>query len=113
MGSVSITGSGGSGIAGRIEPSTRDSVAAPQFGRGESPNRPGDRREADRVEFSDAARRAGSSQGGVVDQSGEIRADLVARVRAEIAAGTYENEERVSLAVDAVADALSRTVSDS
>ena len=37
-----------------------------------------------------------------------IRQELVARVRAEIAAGTYETPEKLAIAVDRLAVAISR-----
>jgi len=36
----------------------------------------------------------------------EIRADLVARVRAEIAAGTYETPEKLQIALDRLLDEI-------
>lgn len=36
----------------------------------------------------------------------DIRADLVARIRAEIAAGTYETEEKLKIAIDRLLDEL-------
>ncbi len=40
-------------------------------------------------------------------ESGGIRSDLVARVRNEIAAGTYETPEKLSLALDGLLDETS------
>ncbi|MEM7622011.1 MAG: hypothetical protein AAF235_02270 [Planctomycetota bacterium] len=54
----------------------------------------------------EAAGAAARAEGG--DVKG-IREDLVARVRAELEAGTYETAERVDLTVDAVAGALRRS----
>lgn len=39
-------------------------------------------------------------------QSSEIRADLVARIRAEIAAGTYETQEKLEIALDRLLDEI-------
>ncbi|GIX02093.1 MAG: flagellar biosynthesis anti-sigma factor FlgM [Thermogutta sp.] len=36
----------------------------------------------------------------------DIRADLVARIRQEIAAGTYETEEKLSIALDRLLDEI-------
>jgi len=47
------------------------------------------------LDISPAAEAAAS-----VAESGEIRQDLVARVRNEIAAGTYETAEKVDAALD-------------
>ena len=55
------------------------------------------RREPDRVEISSASR---SSR-----EAGEIRADLVIRVREEIVRGVYETPEKLDAAVDAMIDA--------
>jgi hypothetical protein len=52
------------------------------------------RRDADRVEVSREAR-----EGSRVDT---VRRDLVDRVRGEIAAGTYDTDERLDLAVEAM-----------
>lgn len=39
-------------------------------------------------------------------QAPEIRADLVARIRAEIAAGTYETPEKLEIALDRLLDEI-------
>lgn len=58
-------------------------------------------REGDRVEVSDMARLMQRLR-----DTPEIREDLVARIRAEIDAGTYETAEKLSSAIDAmIADA--------
>jgi hypothetical protein len=49
------------------------------------------RREADRVEVSREAREA---------RTEPVRRDLVDRVRRELAEGTYENDEKLNLAID-------------
>ncbi|HOA53174.1 MAG TPA: flagellar biosynthesis anti-sigma factor FlgM [Thermogutta sp.] len=36
----------------------------------------------------------------------DIRADLVARIRAEIAAGTYETEEKLQVALERLLDEI-------
>lgn len=72
------------------------------------------RRGEDRVEVSAGAERAAqlAAEGQQVAESvtsvGSIRQDLVQRVRAELAAGTYETPEKLDLAVDAVEVALRR-----
>lgn len=53
------------------------------------------RRDADRVEVSREAREIGPRTDG-------IRRDLVERVKREIAAGTYDSDERFDLAFDAM-----------
>ena len=50
---------------------------------------------SDVVDISDAARLAAK-----VQQTPEIRTDLVNSIKAEIAAGTYETPERIERAVD-------------
>ena len=56
---------------------------------------------SDTVEISAAARLAAKVQG-----IPEVRADLVERVKVEIAAGTYETTERLEIAVDRLMDEL-------
>jgi len=58
-------------------------------------------RGGDRVELSSAAQLLGKLRG-----LPEVRADLVARVRAQIDAGTYETDARIDAAVDALAEDL-------
>lgn len=52
-------------------------------------------RAADSVDFSSRARELGSAR-----PAEPFRADLVARIRAEIAAGTYETDEKLDITVD-------------
>ena len=56
-------------------------------------------RAPDRVELSDAARSA-------ADDSSSMRLDLVRRIRAEIAAGTYETDSKVAIASHELAKAM-------
>lgn len=63
------------------------------------PSRSG--RESDRLELSSHARLLGKLVAG-----GDVRADLVARIRREIAEGSYETAAKVEAAVDAVAREL-------
>jgi hypothetical protein len=56
-------------------------------------------RPADQVELSAAAREAAADPSG-------FRADLVSRIRGEIASGTYDSPSRVTLAVDEMTRAL-------
>ena len=56
---------------------------------------------SDTVEISAVARLAAK-----VQQVPEVRAELVQRVKAEIAAGTYETPERLDIAVDKLMDEL-------
>ena len=53
----------------------------------------------DQVEISAAGEAAAQAA-----ESGEIRSDLVARVRQEIAAGTYETPEKLDAALDRFLD---------
>jgi len=55
----------------------------------------------DVVEISTAARLAAK-----VREIPDTRADLIARVRAEIEAGTYETEERIEVAIHRLMDEL-------
>lgn len=83
MSELSAIGGSGSTPIGRGEPSVRTvrPIEVPV------------RRDTDRVEVSREAREAAPRTEGV-------RRDLVDRVRREIAAGTYENQERLDLAAD-------------
>jgi len=63
-----------------------------------APQRNGD---ADSVNLSSEARLLDALR-----ENDVIRTDLIERVRAEIEAGTYETEERLSAAADAIADEL-------
>ena len=85
------TGAGSSGAipSGRVDGSVRPGVRPARAV--EVPVR----RDADRVEVSREAREAGP-------RSDVVRRDLVDRVRREIAAGTYETDEKLNLAVDAM-----------
>ena len=56
---------------------------------------------ADVVEISNAAKLAAR-----VDQIPEVRTELVERVRAEIAAGTYETSEKIEIAANKLLDEL-------
>ncbi len=58
-------------------------------------------RGADQVEISAAAEAAAQ-----VSETGEIRADLVTRIRSEIAAGTYETPAKLDAALDRLLDEL-------
>jgi len=55
----------------------------------------------DEVNFSKEAQMISQTRG-----AGEVRADRVAEVRSEIAAGTYETRERLEIAVDRLLDHL-------
>ena len=56
---------------------------------------------SDVVEISTASMLAAK-----IHEMPEIRADLVARVKAEIAAGAYDSEERLAVAVERIMDEL-------
>jgi len=62
---------------------------------GARPSRPTSVGPKDQLDISPAAAAAASNAEG-----GEIRSDLVARVRSEIAAGTYETPEKLEAALD-------------
>lgn len=80
-------------------PASSHSVSSAAYRRSEPSPRPAPRseaapaRETDSVELSALVRRLAS-------QDPEIRHDLVARVRAEIAAGTYDTPEKLERAAD-------------
>ena len=56
---------------------------------------------ADQLDISPAGEAAAQAAEG-----GDIRADLVARVRSEIAAGTYETPEKLDAALDGLLNEL-------
>ena len=56
---------------------------------------------SDQLDISPAAEAAAQAAEG-----GDIRADLVARVRSEIAAGTYETAEKLDSALDGLLNEL-------
>ena len=56
---------------------------------------------SDTVEFSAAAEEAMNAIDG-----GDFRADLVARVRAQIADGSYDTPDKMAMAFDAMLDEL-------
>ena len=56
---------------------------------------------ADQVDISAAAEAAVDAADG-----GDFRADLVARVRSEIAAGTYETPQKLAIAMDQLFDEM-------
>lgn len=56
---------------------------------------------ADTVEFSAAAEAAMSAAEG-----GDFRADLVSRVKAQIADGSYDTPDKMAMAFDAMLDEL-------
>jgi anti-sigma28 factor (negative regulator of flagellin synthesis) len=85
----------------RLVPARRDRSAVtrePEARSNTEPNR------ADQVEFSESARALSDLNNS---RSG-IRADLVARVRAEIEAGTYVTDEKIDAAINAIASELDR-----
>lgn len=58
-------------------------------------------RGSDSVELSGAARLLGQ-----LAEGGAVRQDLIAKVRAEIASGTYETPEKLNAAIDALSEDL-------
>lgn len=69
--------------------------------RGHAASQPPAARQADRVDISPAAEAAVRAV-----ESGEIRQDLVNRIRAQIAAGTYETPEKLDVAVERLLDEI-------
>ncbi len=55
----------------------------------------------DQIDISPAAEAAIDAT-----EKGEIRSELVARVRSEITAGTYETDEKLAMALDGLLDEL-------
>lgn len=74
-------------------------LQGPHWNRGASPA--SSAQGADEVDIS-AAAEAAMSAGDV----GDIRADLVARVRGEIAAGTYETPAKTAAAIERLFDEI-------
>jgi negative regulator of flagellin synthesis FlgM len=78
----------------------------PHFNRADSPQSgksvAGPSDQLDISQAAEAAIQASESGAG----GGEIRADLVARVRSEIATGTYETPEKLDAALDRLLDEL-------
>lgn len=87
----SVGGSSGVGSVGRAEPreiAPERVVAAAPVQRGE-----------DQLELSEASRLLARLRG-----LPEIRQDLVDQVRAQIEAGTYETDEKLDVAIEAMLD---------
>ena len=76
-------------------------VKGPHAGRSNAKPSPASAAPSDRVDISPAAEAAieAAEQGG-------IRGDLVARVRGEIAAGTYETPEKIDAALNRLLDEI-------
>ncbi len=62
---------------------------------------------ADQVDISPAAEAAIQATEVGAAETGEIRADLVARVRGEIASGTYETADKLDGALNRLLDEIS------
>ena len=58
-------------------------------------------RKADSVEFSDAARYLAK-----IAELPDVRTDLVDRVKSEIAAGSYETEDKIDASINALSEDL-------
>lgn len=86
----SVSGSSGVGSVGRAEPReiAPERPAAAPVQRGE-----------DQLELSEASRLLARLRG-----LPEIRQDLVDQVRAQIEAGTYETDEKLDVAIEAMLD---------
>jgi anti-sigma28 factor (negative regulator of flagellin synthesis) len=72
-------------------------LQGPHWNRGAAP--PAAAQAPDQVDISAAADAAASAA-----ETGGIRADLVARVRSEIAAGVYDTPEKLAIAIDSLLD---------
>jgi anti-sigma28 factor (negative regulator of flagellin synthesis) len=83
------------------------SLQGPHFSRPAAPaSSPQATRGADQVDISAAGEAAAlASETSAVDTSG-FRADLVARIRNEIAQGTYETADKLNSAVDRLLDEI-------
>ena len=75
------------------------SLQGPHWNRSTSPA--SNAQAADTVEFSAAAEAAPSAADG-----GDFRADLVARVKAQIADGTYDTADKMAMAFDSMLDEM-------
>jgi anti-sigma28 factor (negative regulator of flagellin synthesis) len=76
-------------------------LQGPHFSRPAAPATSGQAtRGADQVDISAAAEAA------LAGQTADIRADLVARIRSEIEAGTYETAAKLDAAVDRLLDEM-------
>ncbi len=62
---------------------------------------------ADQLDISQAAEAAVQASESGATEGGEIRAELVARVRSEIAAGAYETPDKLEAALDRLLDEIS------
>ena len=71
-----------------------------QRANGTQPNQP-TAGPSDELDISPAAQAAAQAA-----EAGEVRAELVARVRSEIAAGTYETPEKLDAALDGLLNEL-------
>lgn len=83
-------------------PSTQAAASQAAASQAGGANRIADR-SADRVEISQLARELAQQE---AKNEAPIRQDLVDRVRAEIAAGTYDTPERLNGAIDGLVDDL-------
>ena len=85
-----------SSIGGRISNGVYDRGLAAVNGRlGQDRNRAGVRRDADRVDLSETARFLTR-----LNELPDVREGLVERIKAEIAAGTYESDEKIDAAIE-------------
>jgi negative regulator of flagellin synthesis FlgM len=75
------------------------SLQGPHWNRPATPTQPAPG--ADQVDISPAAEAAMNAV-----ESGDIRADLVARVRSEIASGAYETPDKIAIAMDRLFDEI-------
>jgi anti-sigma28 factor (negative regulator of flagellin synthesis) len=81
----------------RIFPARQDRNAPAR----DAQNTEADPTRVDRVDLSDNALNISN-----LSARGEIRADLVARVRSEIASGTYVTNDKIDATVDSIASEL-------
>ena len=92
---ANIAGNRGSSAARLQRPDTSESYPRPQ----ESKTDRFGRRSEDAVEFSAQARRYAGLQPRTADSN-----DRIATIQSQIAAGTYDTDERISAAVDRMID---------
>ncbi len=79
-------------------------LGGPHFARANQPTPSTGTQPVDQLDISPAAQAASEVAG--LGGSSDIRADLVARLRGEIAAGTYETTEKLDAAITRLLDTL-------
>lgn len=93
-------------VSGSLRVNGPHGLQGPHTSRPTSPSSPGQpSRGADQVDISAAGEAAALASEGAVSASG-FRAELVARIQKEIAAGTYETSAKLDSAVDRLLDEM-------